>query len=301
MNGKQILQQAFAEHTAETGTRVVDHAFLTRGPGTGKLVVNAVTRRVYYYQLTATGDVRATGTAVVSTALYIDFVDDTRYENQMVDLGYEPGDPDTLKVLRLNNTFGIAGVGGVTPGEQAIHASNFPSSANIVDLRSQPTAPASSEVQVSAGAYLDDIGAIELVSTDLTANATNSLTSQIATLASGKHAVCWLCLDISTGILDTVLGTPVTASGALPSRREFNSPAAFNSIAVANPLRRIVPVYLYHGQTEVVEAGYYRAYDARHPFNAGISASGGSGDVIGPATATQHAAPRFDGANGKLL
>lgn len=285
-NGLESLTKAFAEHTGETGTRIVDHAYLTRGPGTGQLVVDAATRRVYYYQLTSTGNVRATGVAVVSTALVLQFVNDKRYENVAVDLGYEAGDPNTLKILRINNTFGVASVGGNTPAEQISNSNAYPVPANAVDLRSQPTAPASQEVQVGAGNYLNDSGDIKLFSTDQTANATHTLTAQIATLTSGQHAVCWICLDVSTGKLDTVLGTASSAAGTLPSRKEFNSSSAFNAITVTSPLKRIVPIYLYYGQTEIVEADYYRAYDARHPFNpAGSSGGSGITQLTGDVTA----------------
>ncbi len=44
-------------------------------------------------------------------------------------------------------------------------------------------------------------------------------------------------------------------------------------------VRRIVPVYLYFGQTIIIEADFYRAYDARHPFNPSGVVPGGGGSV----------------------
>lgn len=282
--GEDRIAAATAKNNATVGKRKIGTAYLTRGLNSGTLVVDALDRKVWYHERDAHGTSRPPGQAWVSTDFNMRFINDTTYQNTLCDIGYE-ADDSRLKILCQSIS-----VGGNTPSEQADAANSFPSLANIIDLRVQP-ASGSVEFEVRPGAYYTDTGAVGLFigGSTLSAN-TMSIADQIAALASGEHVVVWICIDVSTGLLDTVAGTPQTAAGTMPIPAALKIQSVIDAVSIPYPLLGLIPVYVYKTEIASADTDIYRSYDARGAFGpppgpaGAIIASGRATLVLGTVT-----------------
>ena len=252
------MRDALAENTAATGIVPVDTAYL--GNGAGVVVVDTLTRRVNVWQPSQGGNARVVFTAILWTGSNIPLANIAASQLIPVDLGFPPND-QRLSVLWQNGPMGTAGANGKTLGEQKANSTAFPIAANIQDWRVKIQS-GTPEVFIAEGIYKrESDDAVLKWYGGTTALADDTITDRISALTSGQHQVCWICFDKENGIPATEVSAAVSAVGSLPSRYEFLSPDS--AFTVSTSYRKIVPVYLYYGQTEIVEADIYRSWDAR--------------------------------------
>lgn len=205
----------------------------------------------------------------------------------------------TLYVKELTEE-SLANLDGQTPIEQAINNALFTDPANLTNMRLEVTG--TKEVLIGKGTYTrpSDSNTYQFNETRSGFGTGNdSIATLIGALTSGQHRVAWVTVARETGKIKVVASTAVTAVGALPQRSQLIN--TIFGISVTATYKRIVPIYLYYGQTDVAEADVYRQFDARLDSTAGASGGGTVGDVSGPVASTQYSVPTFDNTDGDQL
>lgn len=274
----------------ENGFRIVGSAYL--GNGSGTVVADKLNRVVNLWQEAPGGDQRITFTAYLWVNTNIPFENIAANQVIEVDIGFPPND-NRLHALWQKSGPAITATGGYTQLEMKAHAAAHQPLADVPDWRATAQG---SEVHIGEGKYIDASGDEQKWYGGSTNAAATTLATRQAALTSGQHQFVWITFNLTSGILVTEASSAVTAVGTLPSRNEFLD--ADYTVATTN--RKLIPVYLYYGQTAIAEADIVRKWDMRWPVMEPGTGSG-SGDVTGPGSATDNAIARFDGTTGKAI
>ncbi len=257
MTKAHLVGAAIAGLVADTGEDIIDTAYLTDGRNPPTFVVGDGSQRLAYYHQPVGPDKRIEGIALLSTDSQIRYENNSAYVRVHVNLGKKAGET-RLQILGLSAE-GIAATGGQTPLEQAQTAAAYPDNTKLSTLRANPTNPPSLAVQVDGPfAYINpSTGAFGFYFTNVF-----SFSGDIP--GAGLHRLALLYLDPVAGTLGRVLGGTATASGTLginATRSEFVT-SDYTALAISYFIP-IAYVYLYNGQTTIVEADIRRVYEPR--------------------------------------
>jgi hypothetical protein len=256
-----LLAKAIDQRHDKSGWTGIQSAYLTRGDGTGTLMVaNGNPREIWCYR-----DDRQAPFAVylpVDANLTPLRDGDVVLEQIEVRIGFPP-DSLQLTVMDNNTTGGRASVGALSPMEAINYGAYYSSAERITTLRAAPTDPASQSIQVSGPwPYLrPSTGGLQLYTGDTSALGT-TIAAKIAALAAGKHQLQLIYFDKETGSLGTASNTAATAVATLPAPDEFVF-ADVQSITLSPNWTPIIVIYTYYGQSVVSEAEFYRGWDLR--------------------------------------
>lgn len=260
------LQRAAARFVEAFGFRGRRLVYLTRGDGTGNLITmdDGVTilpgRDIWVHNDGDQG--RAAFAVILPDGTGIIRQNDRNYEGVPVWIGKPPGETRDQVLPWSGGEAARTAFSQGTPMEMAIASSFYSTTKNLATLRPGPVDSTGFRVKVD-GPYFytkPSTGLIQALPTTII-----SLAARQAALTSGQHQFTWICLDQETGTLVDVPGTATAAVYALPSRDEF-TPAALTAVSVTDTYKRLCPVYLYYGQTSVLDVDYYRTADARLEF-----------------------------------
>ncbi len=258
MSKAHLVGAAVAGLVADTGEEITDSAYLTDGANPPVFVVGDGSQRLAYYHQPVGPDKRAVGIALLSTNAGIPYENNPGYVSVHVNLGYKAGET-RLQILSLTSE-GIAGVGGQTPAEQRDTAGAYPDTTKISTLRANPTNPASLAVQVDAAPFSYIVPSTGLLALFYTND--HDFSGDLP--AAGKHRLGLLCLNPAIGALTAVLGTAVTAIGTLGTNATRSEFVTSDYTALdPNDYIPIAYIYLYNGQTEIVEADIRRSFEPR--------------------------------------
>jgi hypothetical protein len=266
---------------------------------------NPETREVWYYVGNETN--RVTGSAILHNNANIVYDSLPNLKGELVWIGKPPGTTEGAG-LYIESVVNPINKNGASAVDQAINAAAYPSTANLQELRVLPTTPASKEIFVSNGGYTKPSdGSFNRFFAAISGfNAHDSVATAINALTSGQHQIAWICLDYATGKIKVVAGTAVTAVntvGTAAARQEFINTAAttISGISVTSTYKRILPLYLYYGQTQITEDHHLRQYDARLEFPLPAAYSPAATGVYNSGASTDNAVPRFVGTSGTQI
>lgn len=265
----QRLAEDFESSFSDVGWTEIQPVLLTKGDGTGALLVaNGRAREIWVRR----SDTRELFTAYGSPGLLFRLVDgDVTNETVEVRIGYPPGRSTGLKTVMDNDTeAGRSSIGSVSPMEAFLYQAFYSQASNLSTLRARPTTPtATNDVSVD-GPYFYAQPSTGLLTYFTTGSVGSAVASAIAALSAGQHALGIVYLDKEANTLGILTGTAVSAAGTLPSRSEFGT-SDVASIAVQYYQEPIIPVYLYYGQTSVSETDFFRSWDLRSIFSKGVA------------------------------
>jgi hypothetical protein len=270
MDIKPYIDQITAakeDNLAKVGETKPFVAYLGDGTGNGNIInTNGPYPRMVNYYYKDGAESHKPGAAILDPNVSIPCANLSSLEGIEVIIAYPPRQKVPYVVGQSRTGLQQLPGGGISPTEQALNAAGHPYKRDLQDLYAFPIS-GSAEATVNEGDYYDNTGVLQHFGGDNTGHARTTITARIAALTSGQEQVCWICLNVLTGMLDTAVGTVITAHGTLPSRGEFSLGSDFNITFPANVFG-IVPVYLYYGETAAVDADYYRQFDKRDfPFN----------------------------------
>jgi hypothetical protein len=261
------IRRVFTKNNEQIGFTQLDTAYIGRGDGSDPRNLDGPYPRMIWFW-NGTEDNRKIGTAILSTdQINYDKVQLTELARQNIEiqLSKPPGSTETdpYEVTKITKR-GLNSLGGITPAEQKQNAQSVPNPANLTGLRVEVTG--SNEVYINPSTYTCPTdGLLYRFGGGLTGFAgADSIAALISSLISGQHQVAWVCLDYVTGLQKAVASTAVSAVGTLPQRTQLFS--TVSTIAVTASYKRIVPVYLYYGQTEITADDVLRQFDARLDF-----------------------------------
>lgn len=268
---KQRLFKSLVGTGRAIGYTQPTNAKLGYGDGSGRIVKsqNEMLAYIFYGELGSVTD--SPGEAYFPSGdCGVPFMDDVTNEGLDVVLRYPPGG-GRPEIFRIHPK-GISAVGGRPPSAQRMERALHPTLKQIDVLR--PIGVGTTAKLPGRFFFRNPLTGLG----DFIEDPTLPLGGDIAALTSGQHQLAYLYFDPATGTAERVLSSASSASGTLPKRSDF-TPAAH-----ILPLMNSVPshvidigvVYLYYGQTELVDADWYREYESRqlfepilrHKFNA---------------------------------
>lgn len=257
------LAETFAAGDKKTGKRFLGNALLTKGDGTGALIVpNAPPRTIYVRR----SDTRELFTCYLPQDKGLVLEDGhPEYETIEVRVGYE-ADSETPQVLDTLTRAGQEAIGVTSPMEAMIYRALYAALGNIGALRARPTSPVSQDVAVDGPYWYKKPSTAGIIYyTTLTVG--SAVATAIGALTSGQHQLALVYLDKETGSLGLSTQIAVTAAGTVPSRSEFGT-ADVQAFSLGATWEPIIPIYLYYGQPTVTETDIYRSWDLRQQFSS---------------------------------
>lgn len=256
----EAFEQAVAQGHALHGFTVVTTGFLSNGID-GTVVVDQANRLVYWHQNATTGE-RGPFISPLWKDANLSLKNIEPGTVIEIELGFPPNS-DTFSVLGQTEV-STSNMGGFTQKEQQINAAQFPQATTIQDLRVIPLA-GHIEAKVLLGHYTRPSTGVPYKFERDTRDAAggNKLSSLQVALASGQHRIAWLFLDKETDELRVVAGAAKAALDTLPAKAEFLD-AEYQAIGRPNAAcKRLTPVYLYYGQTELAASDIIYEWDMR--------------------------------------
>lgn len=255
------IRKAIADQSARFGYPPSFKAYLGRGDGVTitdpDYPVPGANQYVWYY----TEEGRQ-GHAIMSAGAGIPYVNQPEYHGLPIQIGHLP-DAFNIKaecVLGVGGNEGMAAVGGTSVINNSVTNNYYGSLDKLTNLRIQISSGLVvavdgpflySDPATNVFRYYDGTGTVDLAAAQ-------------AGLSAGQHRIADLYLDPSTNTLGHVDSTPASAIGILPARSEITYTDLF-ALSVDGKVR-IGPVYLYYGQTSIVEADILRTLDYRSLF-----------------------------------
>lgn len=233
----EAISQAFQENNARVGVRIVGHAYLTRGDGTGTFIADQTLRMGFYWQQDESGQ-RIIGMATVDPGIV--FENNKDYETIKVDLGYKPDD-NKLYILG-QNSYGMTSGGGTTIIEQKIAAAQ-----QAVQLPLSVSAdPAQPSMTVFINGWQPTVGGTAY-------QFPVSGTSLASYVPGGTAQMCYavLFLDSDFSTLEVQTSTPRSQAAGLPLGLADRQQCITSASARANP---IMAIPLFTGQTALTQA-----------------------------------------------
>jgi hypothetical protein len=272
--GRSAIAKKIAQRHAESGYTEIQSAYLTKGDGTGTLLVNpGVDRRVWLHRKTDTGAIRDQIIAQYPVTVMIAPLRDGNVdlERQKVRIGKPPG-IDEFFIIDANDLDGISSSGGMTEMERYINEGWWSGPQQITLFRPRPTDTPSTSILI-------DVFVSLLQSSTNTLYPITTLTVPlqlyISALASGEHQMVLPYVDKRTLGVGVLAQTAVASSatvGSDDSHNEFTESTVQLFSGITGDMQLTVPLEIYYQQAAITEAAFYRAFDARW---AGLSSGAG--------------------------
>jgi hypothetical protein len=270
---------SYEQDLKAVGFTEIQSVYLTKGDNTGTLLVDGGQAREIWVH-------RKTNTQVRDVFAVYDPAEklivplrngDTTIEKIGVRIGKPPLSEEFIVMDTLN---GKRGIGQVSPFEAEVYNAKWVPLDRIIPLRGRPTDPASTNVEVDGPIWYVKPSTNRRKYITLLSCA---LASTIAALSSGQHQLGMLYLDKEAGTLNITTLPAVTAMAGLPSRAEFASANVEDFDVIEDAVESSI-IYLYYGQTSVVEVDFYRAWDQRPLFGGRTRMSGDDAVLRIPST-----------------
>lgn len=278
--GRAAVKSSTNKKHAASGFTDIQGAWLTKGDGTGSLLVNGLQdRRIWLHRKTRSSRIRDQVIAWYPTTIMLTPLRDGFIGNEgiKVRIGKPPG-IDEFFVIDSNDLEGLTSVGGLSPMEAYINEAHDPAASQLRILRPRPYSPVPMIDLWVDGPFPYTVPSTGVQATFQGGGTNGDLPDAItALIGTGKHQLAFMYFDKELGGMYARTLTAVTPSGgatlgSATARAQFTYTDVEEFTATDSAEIPDYVVYLYDGQSAM--SSYDMLFD-RRPFLSG----GGSGGL----------------------